>query len=207
MMFRYAAGQEMAMNLRSTLVTAAWACLPIGAWAADGLVPPAADTLWPHWQARVALQTAPLSPLAGSGLLDGSVQQRAIQGASVLGDYVFFSPSFGNFRATGGLMFGNATGAPLSATSTGPRLGIALQAGSLASPGQDNSGTLPYIGLGFSSATWLPSLSVTADLGWVAGQSAALGGGGRPLFGNTAGAGWRDMRISPVMQLGLRYAF
>lgn len=194
------------MSMRKTLLHAAL-LLPGLVQAADGLVAPAADTLWPQWQARIAVQTAALSPLATSSLLDGSAGTRALQGASVLGDYVFASPSFGSFRATGGLMIGNASGAPLLAASAGPRLGLALQGGGLSAPGQDSSGTLPYLGLGFSSASLLPSLSVSADIGWVAGQSSALAGGGRPLFGNQAGAALRDLRVSPVLQLGLRYAF
>jgi hypothetical protein len=124
-----------------------------------------------------------------------------------LGDYVFATPWFGSFRATGGVLFGSAGGAPVLAAPAGPRLGLAVQGGAALSPGQDNTGTLPYLGLGFSSASLLPSLSVTADIGWVAGQSSALAGGGRSLFGSQAAAGLRDLRISPVLQLGLRYAF
>ena len=177
------------------------------AHAADGLVAPAADTVWPQWQARVAVQTTASSPLALANLLDGSTGVRALQGASVLGDYVFASPSFGSFRATGGLLFGSASGAPLVSASAGQRLGLSLQGGAATAPGQDSAGTLPYVGLGFSSGAWLPSLSVTADIGWVAGQSSSLAGGGRPLFGNQAGASLRDLRVSPVLQFGLRYGF
>lgn len=177
------------------------------AHAADGLVVPAADELWPQWRARVAVQTTALSPLALANLLDGGTGARALQGASVLGDYVFASPSFGNFRATGGLLFGSAGGAPLLSAPAGPRLGLSVQGGANTAPGQDNAGTLPYVGLGFSSAALLPSLSFTADIGWVAGQSSSLAGGGRPIFGNQSGAGLRDLRVSPVVQLGLRYAF
>jgi hypothetical protein len=181
--------------------------LPLAAQASDGLVAPAADTLWPQWQARIAVQAAAAPPLTMASLLDSSSGNRALQGASLLGDYVFASPSFGNFRATGGLFFGNAGGAPLLSAAAGPRLGLALQAGAATAPGQDTVGTLPYLGLGFRSAALLPSLSVSADIGWVAGQSSALAGGGRPLFGNQASPGLRELRVSPVLQLGLRYAF
>lgn len=200
------------MRTRKNLVSLALTPLllagaPWAALAAEGLATPAADLLWPQWQARIAVQTAALSPLALSSLLDPSAGARSLQGGSVLGDYIFASPSFGSFRATGGLLFGNAGGAPLLAAAAGPRLGLSLQSGASTVPGQESPGTLPYLGLGFSSAAWLPSLSVTADLGWVAGQSASLAGGGRPLFGNQAGSSLRDLRVSPVLQLGLRYAF
>lgn len=193
------------MSMRKTLVSLA--LLPLACQAADGLVPPAAELLWPQWQARIAVQTAALAPLALSSLLDSSAGAKALQGASVLGDYIFASPFFGSFRATGGLVFGNAGGAPLLSAAAGPRLGLSVQSGATTAPGHDAFGTLPYVGLGFSSAAWLPSLSVTADFGWVAGQSSSLAGGGRPLFGNQASYGLRELRVSPVLQLGLRYAF
>lgn len=193
------------MSMRKTLVSLA--LLPLACQAADGLVPPAAELLWPQWQARIAVQTAALAPLALSSLLDSSAGAKALQGASVLGDYIFASPFFGSFRATGGLVFGNAGGAPLLSAAAGPRLGLSVQSGATTAPGHDAFGTLPYVGLGFSSAAWLPSLSVTADFGWVAGLSSSLAGGGRPLFGNQASYGLRELRVSPVLQLGLRYAF
>ena len=195
------------MSMRRTLFSLA--LLPLASQAADGLVPPSAEMLWPQWQARIAVQTASQTPLALSSLLDSSAGAKALQGASVLGDYIFASPSFGSFRATGGLVFGNAGGAPLLSAAAGPRLGLSVQSGATTAPGQgqEGVGTLPYVGLGFSSAAWLPSLSVTADFGWVAGQSSSLAGGGRPIFGNQANYGLRDLRVSPVLQLGLRYAF
>lgn len=178
---------------------------PAVSQSADGLTAPTADTLWPQWRARIALQTSTISPLYGAALLANG-PGRALQGASILGDYVFASPSVGNFRATGGLLFGNSAGAPLLSAAAGPRLGLALNSGAATATGQDSPGTLPYMGLGFSSAALLPSLSVNADFGWVAGQSSSLAGGGRALFGNQAGPGWRDLRISPVLQVGLSYA-
>jgi len=195
------------MNMRSTLGLAALGLLPLVAAAGEGLAAPAAETLWPQWRARIAVQTTALSPLAGASLLDGGSSPRPLQGASVLGDYVFAVPWFGSFRASGGLLFGNVSGAPLSSATAGPRLGLSVQGGAAAAWGPDGGSTLPYLGLGFSSAAWLPSLSLSADLGWVAGQSSALAGGGRPLFGNPNGAGWRELRVSPVVQLGLHYAF
>lgn len=179
---------------------------PAACQAAEGLTAPTVDMLWPQWQARITVQTSAISPLAGAELLDNN-SSRSLQGARVLGDYVFATPSFGNFRATGGLLFGLAAGAPVLSAAAGPRLGLALSSGAATAPGQDSGGLLPYVGLGFSSAALLPSLSLIADFGWVAGQSSSLAGGGRALFGNQTGPGWRDWRVSPVLQVGLRYAF
>ena len=185
------------------------AVLPFAALANDGLVAAAADTLWPQWQARIAVQTAAVSPLGLSRLLEGGSPQRSWQGAALLGDYYFATPSFGSFRASGGLMFGSTGGAPLLSAPLGSRLGLTLQGtGNLPTPGSDAPGTLPYLGLGFTSAAWWRALSLTADLGWVAEQPSAAAGAGRALFGTQGKENaWRELRLSPVLQVGLRYTY
>jgi hypothetical protein len=51
-------------------------------------------------------------------------------------------------------------------------------------------------------------LSITADLGWVAERPGAAGQVGRALFGNQGmDSALRDLRVSPVLQLGMRYTF
>ena len=51
-------------------------------------------------------------------------------------------------------------------------------------------------------------LSIVADVGVVAQSPTNFGNLGRAVFGN-AGVenAWRDMRLSPMWQLGVRYAF
>lgn len=185
--------------------------LPLLAQASEGLVTPRPEALWPQWQARVAVQTAAVSPLSRSGLLqpDGADAPRAAQGGALFGDYYFAQPTFGSFRASGGLMLGSMGGAPLLNGFAAPRLGLSLQSlGGAAAVGTDNAGTVPYLGLGFVTAAWRNSLSLTADLGWVAAQPSAIGGVGRAIFGNQ---GWetalREIRLAPVVQLSVRYAF
>jgi len=186
-----------------------FAAVPLAAAAANGLVAPPADTLWPQWQARIGVQTASASPLGMSRLLDGGANPRSWQGGALLGDYYFATPSFGGFRASGGLMFGNTGGAPLLSAALGSRLGLTVQgSGNAATPGADSPGTVPYLGLGFTSTAWWNALSVSADLGWVAEQPSAAGGVGRALFGNQGkDKAWRELRLSPVLQVGLRYSF
>lgn len=176
------------------------------AQAAGGLVTPPADTLWPQWQARVTVVTQALSPLNLWGLQDGPQAARAGRGGAVLGDYYFAQPSIGSFRASGGLMFGSFGGAPLGQTASSPRLGLAMQ-GSTTAGSTETPGTVPYLGLGFTTA-WHDKLSLSADLGWVAEQPSAMGGVGRAIFGNQRWEGaLRDIRLAPVFQLGVRYAF
>ena len=187
------------------------AALPLWALASEGLVAPRPEALWPQWQARVAVQTATLSPLSLSGplYLDAADAPRAAHGGALFGDYYFAQPAFGSFRASGGVMLGSMGGVPQLAGLAAPRLGLTVQRlGGVAAVGGDNAGTVPYLGLGFVAAAWRNSLSVTADLGWVAAQPSAIGGVGRALFGNQ---GWetalREIRLAPVVQLGVRYAF
>ena len=192
--------------------------------AGQGLAAPQADTWWPQWQARLSLQAAPLASthLPSNGLAQpGLAAQRGVQGGALLGDYYFARPlAAGHFRASGGLMVGTLGGAPLNfaqaaSTSTGmaalPRLGLSLLSPSAAPSGMlatENADPVPYLGLGYSGSVWRNSISLTADLGMVSERPAAAGNVGRALFGNQGmNQALRDMRLSPVLQLGMRYTF
>jgi hypothetical protein len=194
--------------------------MPRPAAAATGLSAPGADALWPQWQARVALQ---LSTLQNYGQANPGMQlgSRSLQGGALLGDYYFARPFFGNFRASGGVVVGSLAGLPAgvftpnspAATSVAVSLlgGAAGTASSgLTSNGNSSNGTgagtdspqaAPYLGLGFTGAAWHNRVSFSADLGLVSDRP-------RALFGNQGmDNALRDMRLSPVMQLGLRYSF
>lgn len=196
------------MNTRKLGLTLMLFSVAAGVQADGGLVAPAVETVWPQWQARVSLQTAGLSPLGLSRQLDGAPVQRGVQGGAIIGDYYFATPSFGSFRASGGLMVGSPGGLPLGRASASPRLGMSLSSSLLphAVAGPDsgngyNHQTQPYFGLGFSGAPWRNGLAISADLGLVAGRGSAL-------FGNQGFEGTvRELRLSPVLQLGVRYAF
>lgn len=182
---------------------------PITASTAGGLVAPAADTLWPQWRARISMQTSELQPLSLSRLMDGGSRTGSWQGGALLGDYTFASPSFGSFRASGGLMFGATGGAPLLSAAAGTRLGLTVQTSTGPSQVQGAAGDpVPYLGLGFTSSTLGRSLSLSADMGLVAGHPSSIGDMGRALFGNQGREqAWRELRVSPVLQVGLRYTF
>ena len=192
--------------------------------AGQGLAAPQADTWWPQWQARLSLQAAPLAAAyrAGNGLAQpGLATQRSVQGGALLGDYYFArSLAVGHFRASGGLMIGTLGGAPQSFTQTAgpstgiaapPRLGLSLLSPSAAPSSalaSENADPVPYLGFGYSGSLWHDSISLTADLGMVSERAAAAGNVGRALFGNQGmNQALRDMRLSPVLQLGMRYTF
>lgn len=198
------------MNVHRIRCCTAVALLAVAAaaQAADGLATPQAENLWPRWQARIAVQSASVSPLSFSGLLDASTAQRSVQGGAVLGDYYFALPSFGGFRASGGFVSGALGGLPMASSSAGPLLGMSLDGSSLRlnGVGAEAATALPYLGVGFSSAPWRSGLAISADLGLVAEHAA--GGNRRAVFGNQALDGaLRELRLSPLLQLGVRYTF
>jgi len=193
------------------LLAAASACLcSASALASNGLLPPANNTLWPSLSARVTIQTAAVSPLSVAGLVKPG---QSLRGAALLGDYVFAQPSFGSFRATSGVVFGAHGGAPtLSASGLGPcsRLGLAHSQGNaraLAGPA-DGWHTTPYLGLGFSSPLDISGFSLSADLGWVA-ENTGIGepGARAPLGVQGSDNQRRELRLSPLLQFGMRYTF
>ena len=198
------------MNFRIPWLGLTLAALPLGVLAADGLTPPPAEALWPRWQARITVRTA--SPLAISLAphSDAGAAPAGLQGGALLGDYYFARPSFGNFRASGGVMTGWQGGSPLASATAGARLGLAVNSGAAWAnqPGADSPGTVTYLGLGYSGQLWHSTLSITADVGMIAENPGATWGVGRAIFGNQGlESALRDVRLSRMVQLGVRYSF
>ncbi|MCW5632170.1 MAG: hypothetical protein KIT17_02445 [Rubrivivax sp.] len=181
------------------------------AGANQGLLATADEWLWPRVQARITVQTAALDPLTLTSLGSPGTGLRGVQGGSVLGDYVIATPNFGNFRATSGVMLGSPAGAPVLSATPLARVGVSVYDNGSAgygAPAADGPATLPYVGLGYSSASLWRSLSLSADVGWVAGRPAGLSGLGRAMYGNQSlEAAVRELRLAPVLHLGVRYSF
>lgn len=199
-------------NRRTSAVATAllMACLPLGALANQGLMPSAGEWVWPQLQARITLQAAALTPLSLAGWAGSSAGAgaRSVQGGSLLGDYVFATPDLGNFRATSGVMLGPPGGAPMLFAAPLPRVGVTVVEGGFGSSAGEGPSTLPYLGLGYSSAALWRRLSLSADVGVVAGRPAGIGNLGRAMLGNQGmEAAVRDLRLAPLLQLGVRYSF
>jgi hypothetical protein len=179
--------------------------------SADGLQTPMPASFWPQWQARLSLQANSLSPLSMNRLLDPTPQQQGVHGAALLGDYYFAAPDFGRFRASGGVMLGAQGGAPLLGNVGDSRWGLSLNSGGLqplGSSGEFQVGAATYLGLGFTSSGWRNSLAITADVGLMSDRPGAAMGMARAWLGNQGSdSSLREMRLSPVLQLGLRYTF
>lgn len=174
------------------------------AQAAEGLAVP--ESAWQRWQARAALSTYDSSP--------------RLAAASLVGDYYFrglrlgSTGTTGGFRATSGLVLG-AGSAMLGAAGVPSRMGNGLSLGHLAmswvQPGADPGdagATLPYLGLGYTAISAGSGFSFTADVGVVAQNPSVTSGQGRALFGTQSlDAAFRNLRLTPVLQLGVRYTF
>jgi len=165
---------------------------------------------WARWQGRLSLGSPPV--VARPGLDDHTTRPVS---ASLMGDYYFGrslvgSGSLGGFRATSGVIFGPraqlATGQPgLSAGSPfsiGSRLFGQGSAPYGAEPVAENA-TLPYVGVGYTGLSVRSGWSFSADLGLVA-QSP---GGLKVIRNQSFDDMVRELRLAPLVQVGVSYAF
>lgn len=154
-------------------------------------------------------------------LASGHASDTRLAGASVLGDYYIGGRyatrdgSSSGFRATSGLYVGaraNLWGQALAPADSLALLSVERHSFGLAAPALpgegDDAATVPYFGLGYSSHSIKWGLSFSADFGLM-----ALNPGGALRLGRALGGGQsvddllRDLRLSPVVQLGVSYSF
>ena len=203
----------MSARWRLFLVACSLGLASLQAVAQVGLRVGQAEASWPRWQARIGVSTSPAggstSLMAGPLWSNDGLQLR---GAQVLGDYYFgrFAPSghegYGSgFRATSGLLIG-PRGAAVALAAPASGLSVSsLRSSAAASP--DDGGAMPYLGVGYTGLS-VKGFSFTADLGLVGRNS----GGGLRLrqAGGTAQGTYdllREMRVEPLLQLGVSYSF
>lgn len=154
-------------------------------------------------------------------LAPGHASDARLAGVSLLGDYyiggrtALRDGSSSGFRATSGLYVGaraHLWGQALAPSGSLALLSIERHSFSLAAPALagdgDDAGAVPYLGLGYSSHSMKWGLSFSADFGLMAlhpGSALRLGrafGGGQSVDDLL-----RDLRLSPVVQLGVSYSF
>jgi hypothetical protein len=187
------------------------------ALAADGAGPGVRSTLLSagHWQGRASLVTA-ADPwrlgVEGPALNLGSL--------SLMADY-YLGPSptgmrpTGGLRATGGLIVGSRSmlGAGFAGAATGNLLSIGRRAwgGSTGADARGATGdavTLPYLGIGYTGLSPHGGWGFSADLGLLGqapGDAWRLGraGSGAQALDEAV----RELRMTPLLQLGVSYAF
>jgi hypothetical protein len=148
-----------------------------------------------------------------------------VRSLSVLGDY-YFGNRLANrtalgatgetltsgFRATSGLLLGQRSGAYplLNVVGTTRNFNVDLRSGPL--PANELAATestaVPYLGVGYTGSSIKGGWGFSADVGVMAlnpGSAVKLGrvvGGGQSLDDVL-----REMRVSPVLQLGVSYSF
>lgn len=191
------------------------------AWAAggDGLKARADDLTWARWQARLLLGTT--APAWRSSLKETESVGLRVSAFSLSGDYYFTDALFdrvslGGLRATSGLIVGPRSQATAGQTGLGAQ-GSAFVAerrllGSNAAPSLVDAtpdvSSVPYLSFGYTGLSLRGKWSFSADLGVVALQpsnAARLGRvfGGSQSFDDVL----REMRLAPVLQMGVSYAF
>jgi hypothetical protein len=197
-------------HVSASMVLAAIALGSAGPAAAQGLTFDQNASFGPRLQARVGLNTSAALP-------DGSNASWQQQAGVLLGDYYFSRTRLGGgqvdsgFRATSGVMLGQrslALGTP--AFANGPGLGLTtLRQPRVAMPGLEVAGepwaAVPYVGVGWSGTSAKGGWGVSADFGF-AGRS--YGNGGLRLSGSQSLDDLlRELRITPMLQVGVSYAF
>jgi hypothetical protein len=202
------------MKVAPRICAAALAALALAGAKAEGLGLTAdADKVpWASFQSRIgAAPGAPgwraeLAPLERSGLQVG--------GVGLLGDVYFGAarPAPGTpvtgFRATSGVLIGARSPLLGQAGTPDRRLfGAAPAPNSPLEPTLD-SATVPYLGIGYNNLWAKSGWSFSADLGVVSQSPGNVVRFGR-VFGGSQGLDdvVRDMRLAPVVQLGVSYSF
>lgn len=173
----------------------------------DGLTLRGQAEPWPKLQTRISLatHTPVLASLAPHGPALG------LQGGRILGDYYFSTGSShgsrysGSFRATSGLLLAPG-GVSLSQPSV-PRGGsLSVSQLSLSQPGDPGGEAAhgaAYVGFGYTGMSLKGGWGFTADLGVLASNGSGLRLA--PRQGHEDGL--RDLRLTPVLQLGISYSF
>jgi hypothetical protein len=186
-------------------------------------------TAAPRWQGRVLLGTGPSSNVLGNSAVTadkaaGFSSGLTVRSLSVLGDYYFGNRLTsrtalgatsetlgGGFRATSGLLLGQRSGAYplLNLASSTRNFSVDLRSAlPLNEPASTDSSAVPYVGLGYTGSSVKGGWGFSADVGVMAlnpGSAVKLGrvmGGGQSLDDVL-----REMRVSPVLQLGVSYSF
>jgi hypothetical protein len=190
---------------KSLRVAFSIACCGLAGAQAGGLryaEPPADAVLWPQWQARRTVLAAPVPPLS---LWAADRRELGDNGARaqltlLVGDYFFNQPGLSWWPKSGALRA--STGLVVS-----HRSGFGLRKPVDAS-GSAADGSMPYFGFGYSGLSAKGGWSFSADLGLVAENPSGAGRAGRALFGSQSlEAALRELRLTPLLQLGVRYEF
>lgn len=183
------------------------------AWAleGDGLKVSADALPWSHWQSRLSVAAPDWQP----GLASPQ-QGLKVDGMSLMADYYFRAEpagarSSGGFRATSGVVVGPRTLFLGNQVPGSGAFGVGRPIGTasgLYAPESGEASAVPYVGIGYTGLAGRSGWSFSADLGLM-----SLRPGNAIRFGRVANGSQslddviREMRLSPVLQVGVSYAF
>lgn len=185
--------------------------------AGPGLSADAGALAWGRVQTRVAFSAGPAWAASLAGDDGGGLK---VSGLALMGD-VYLSATRANavsgFRATSGLLVGSRSALwGTRSASAGGLLVVDRRSSGLVAPAlhaadlpdDGTASTVPYLGIGYSSLPSRGGWSWTADLGLVSrapGNAVRLG----RVFSGSQNLDdvVRDLKLAPVVQLGVTYAF
>jgi hypothetical protein len=174
--------------------------------AAEGLTVRPESVAWPRWQARLGVTTAAAArtDLHAAGQL---------QSARLFGDYYFTGPGFGigrvggGLRATSGLLSGpHALSAPTLPSRQGLSFNLSARQSAAFDGSLDSGAPVPYLGVGYTGVSLRGGWGFTADVGLMAPASGLRVGRGA-VASQSVDDLLRDLRLTPVLQLGVSYSF
>jgi hypothetical protein len=214
--------EDVVMNLPVRFGAAVALIAPLAcAFAADGGgLTIRRDDPWPRWQGRISLSTS--APVWGNGLERRDLGNPAAGSLSLMSDYYLTEPApgpkhAGGFRATSGIVIGpraQAWAGPLPGAATGSAFSASRRVFGQAPtslPGDAaaiDTPSLPYVGVGYTGLSPRGGWSFSADLGVFSLSPSSAVKLGRVLGGSQGlDEALRDMRWSPVLQLGVSYSF
>jgi hypothetical protein len=178
----------------------------------DGLKVSADALPWSHWQGRLSMAV----PGWRAGLAVPE-QGLKVDGMSLMADYYFRAEpraagSSEGFRATSGVLVGPRAQFLGNQVPGSGAFGLGRRVFGTATgryaPDSGEASAVPYIGIGYTGLAGRSGWSFSADLGLM-----SLRPGSAIRFGRVANGSQslddmvREMRLSPVLQVGVSYAF
>ncbi len=195
------------------------------AWSVDGTGLQANDSSWFHgrWQARIELsQGATGRRHIDPYNLAADTTRSSLRGLAVLRDYYFNGgdpPELGlatasGLRATGGLVVAPRSAVATASSRRGSAYGASAQgltghalAGGWLDPNNDVI-PVPYLGLGYTDLPSRTGWGFRADFGLMAFSPQSAVKFGSALSGAQGIDDLlRDMRLSPLIKIGVSYSF
>jgi hypothetical protein len=186
------------------------------AQATEGLTAPVNPKLWWPWQIRSNAATAPLSSVSLVTVIDSTSVIRPTRFGTVVSDYYFdvsdlrLARIWDGVRATGGLVVRSSPLGrdSLATTSSAAPFGISAASVSQSWIGDRSNETQAYLGVGYTGFAAKGGWGISADLGLVTELGNANGRSPRQIFGvQGLDSVLTNLRFSPVLQLGVHYAY